>query len=162
MKGQKCPHASNNKGGQPPPNTRQKGVNTTPLMSAIFLHSREGKNAPLPAQKGCNTAPLISLDKCTVTSLAKLVDGSHILTGSLDKSAKFLDSRTLELIKLYVTERPVNAVAMSPLLDHVICLFLSIFPFLCYFILLTVLIKRFLESLCWSSKFHTSLHIFPP
>lgn len=29
------------------------------------------------------------------------------------------DARTLELIKTYVTERPVNAVTMSPLLDHV-------------------------------------------
>ncbi|KAM7270008.1 hypothetical protein ACFE04_029222 [Oxalis oulophora] len=28
------------------------------------------------------------------------------------------DTRTLTLIKTYVTERPVNAVAMSPLLDH--------------------------------------------
>ncbi|TYG55875.1 hypothetical protein ES288_D08G018300v1 [Gossypium darwinii] len=39
-------------------------------------------------------------------------------TGSLDKSAKLWDTRTLTLIKTYVTERPVNAVAMSPLLDH--------------------------------------------
>ncbi|MBA0865102.1 hypothetical protein Goshw_009003 [Gossypium schwendimanii] len=30
------------------------------------------------------------------------------------------DTRTLTLIKTYVTERPVNAVAMSPLLDHVV------------------------------------------
>ncbi|XP_058773766.1 eukaryotic translation initiation factor 3 subunit I-like [Vicia villosa] len=60
-----------------------------------------------------------SSHKKTVTSLAKSADGSHFLTGSLDKSAKIWDSRTLSLIKTYVTERPVNAVAMSPLLDHV-------------------------------------------
>ncbi|BBG99936.1 Transducin/WD40 repeat-like superfamily protein, partial [Prunus dulcis] len=65
--------------------------------------------------------------KKTITSLAKSVDGSHFLTGSLDKSAKaprlinsLWDIRTLTLIKTYVTERPVNAVAMSPLLDHVV------------------------------------------
>ncbi|CAI8606540.1 unnamed protein product [Vicia faba] len=58
--------------------------------------------------------------KKTITSLAKSADGSHFLTGSLDKSAKIWDSRTLSLIKTYVTERPVNAVAMSPLLDHVV------------------------------------------
>lgn len=58
--------------------------------------------------------------KKTVTSLAKSTDGSHFLTGSLDKSAKLWDSRTLTLIKTYVTERPVNAVAMSPLLNHVV------------------------------------------
>ncbi|KAG4198694.1 hypothetical protein ERO13_A05G102200v2 [Gossypium hirsutum] len=58
--------------------------------------------------------------KKTITSLTKSADGSHFLTGSLDKSAKLWDTRTLTLIKTYVTERPVNAVAMSPLLDHVV------------------------------------------
>ncbi|ONI18276.1 hypothetical protein PRUPE_3G206800 [Prunus persica] len=58
--------------------------------------------------------------KKTITSLAKSVDGSHFLTGSLDKSARLWDIRTLTLIKTYVTERPVNAVAMSPLLDDVV------------------------------------------
>ncbi|KAK8288489.1 hypothetical protein V6Z12_D07G128800 [Gossypium hirsutum] len=56
--------------------------------------------------------------KKTITSLTKSADGSHFLTGSLDKSAKLWDTRRLTLIKTYVTERPVNAVAMSPLLDH--------------------------------------------
>ncbi|KAF5184332.1 Eukaryotic translation initiation factor 3 subunit i [Thalictrum thalictroides] len=55
-----------------------------------------------------------------ITSLSKSADGSHFLTGSLDKSARLWDTRTLTLIKTYVTERPVNAVAMSPLLDHVV------------------------------------------
>ncbi|VVA17497.1 PREDICTED: eukaryotic [Prunus dulcis] len=58
--------------------------------------------------------------KKAITSLAKSVDGSHFLTGSLDKSAKLWDIRMLTLIKTYVTERPVNAVALSPLLDHVV------------------------------------------
>ncbi|KAL3641119.1 Eukaryotic translation initiation factor 3 subunit I [Castilleja foliolosa] len=58
--------------------------------------------------------------KKPITSLAQSDDGSHFLTGSLDKSAKLWDSRTLKLIKTYATERPVNAVAMSPLLDHVV------------------------------------------
>ncbi|PPD83729.1 hypothetical protein GOBAR_DD19337 [Gossypium barbadense] len=57
--------------------------------------------------------------KKTITSLTKSADGSHFLTGSLDKSAKLWDTRRLTLIKTYVTKRPVNAVAMSPLLDHV-------------------------------------------
>ncbi|GER27620.1 eukaryotic translation initiation factor 3subunit I [Striga asiatica] len=58
--------------------------------------------------------------KKTITSLTKSADGSHFLSGSLDKSAKLWDTRTLKLIKTYATERPVNAVAMSPLLDHVV------------------------------------------
>ncbi|KAJ6721378.1 EUKARYOTIC TRANSLATION INITIATION FACTOR 3 SUBUNIT I [Salix viminalis] len=43
--------------------------------------------------------------KKQITSLTKSADGSHFLTGSLDKSAK---------------NAQVNAVAMSPLLDHVV------------------------------------------
>ncbi|KAB2626749.1 hypothetical protein D8674_020367 [Pyrus ussuriensis x Pyrus communis] len=58
--------------------------------------------------------------KKTITSLTKSADGSHFVTGSLDQSAKLWDTRELTLIKTYVTERPVNAVAMSPLLDHVV------------------------------------------
>ncbi|PKI31427.1 hypothetical protein CRG98_048182 [Punica granatum] len=58
--------------------------------------------------------------KKAITSLMKSADGSHFLTGSHDKSAKLWDVRTLTLIKTYVTERPVNAVAMSPLLDHIL------------------------------------------
>ncbi|CAL5438934.1 unnamed protein product [Camellia sinensis] len=58
--------------------------------------------------------------KKTITSLTKSADSSHLLTGSLHKSAKLWDIRSVTLIKTYVTERPVNAVAMSPLLDHVV------------------------------------------
>ncbi|KAM5587870.1 eukaryotic translation initiation factor 3 subunit I [Rosa sericea] len=55
-----------------------------------------------------------------IKSLVKSKDGSHFLTGSRDKSAKLWDTRTLTLIKTYVTQPPINAVAMSPLLDHVV------------------------------------------
>ncbi|KAL0435229.1 UNVERIFIED_CONTAM: Eukaryotic translation initiation factor 3 subunit I [Sesamum radiatum] len=58
--------------------------------------------------------------KNTITSLSKSTDGSFFITGSLDRSAKLWDMRRLKLIKTYVTERPVNAVAMSPLIDHVV------------------------------------------
>ncbi|KAG6530577.1 hypothetical protein ZIOFF_012818 [Zingiber officinale] len=56
----------------------------------------------------------------TITSLSKSADGSHFVTGSSDKSAELWDARTLTLLKTYVTECPVNACAISPLLDHVV------------------------------------------
>lgn len=55
-----------------------------------------------------------------ITSLEKSKDGSHFLTGSRDKFGKLWDPRTLTLIKTYVAEDPVNAVAMSPVVDHVV------------------------------------------
>ncbi|TVU24421.1 hypothetical protein EJB05_26855, partial [Eragrostis curvula] len=53
----------------------------------------------------------------TITSLSKSSDWSHFITGSLDKSAKLWDRRTLTLIKTYVKERPVNDVDISPTHD---------------------------------------------
>ncbi|KAL2641437.1 hypothetical protein R1flu_009024 [Riccia fluitans] len=55
-----------------------------------------------------------------ISSLAKSADGSHFITGSHDKTAKLWDIRTLEVLKTYSTERPVNAAAISPTLDHVV------------------------------------------
>lgn len=54
-----------------------------------------------------------------ITSMSKSADGSHFITGSHDKTAKLWDIRTLKVLKTYTTERPVNAAAISPLLDHV-------------------------------------------
>lgn len=65
------------------------------------------------------TDPDISHKK-TVTDLQKSADGSHFITGSSDKTAKLWDVRTLNLLKTYQTERPINAAAISPLLDHVV------------------------------------------
>ncbi|CAI9112349.1 OLC1v1012788C1 [Oldenlandia corymbosa var. corymbosa] len=59
--------------------------------------------------------------KDKITSLEKAIDGgSNFITGSVDKSAKLWDIRTLELLKTYRTEQPLNAATMSPLLDHVV------------------------------------------
>ncbi|KAL1819095.1 hypothetical protein DCAR_0415348 [Daucus carota subsp. sativus] len=55
-----------------------------------------------------------------ITSLAKSRDGSHLLTASIDKSAKLWDIRSMKLLRTYKAEAPVNAVALSPLLDHVV------------------------------------------
>lgn len=56
------------------------------------------------------------------------------------------DARTLELIKTYVTERPVNAVTMSPLLDHVCIGGLQTIKFM----LLVYLFVLFLDKLFYN------------
>ncbi|WOG96127.1 hypothetical protein DCAR_0415458 [Daucus carota subsp. sativus] len=55
-----------------------------------------------------------------VTSLTKSRDGSCLLTGSIDQSAKLWDIRSMRLVRTYKAEAPVNAVTLSPLLDHVV------------------------------------------
>lgn len=46
-------------------------------------------------------------------------DGSHVITASLDKSAKLVDVQTFEVLKTYKTGRFVQSAAISPIFDHV-------------------------------------------
>jgi len=47
-------------------------------------------------------------------------DLTFLISSSKDCTAKLFDIETLEHIKTYTTERPVNSAAISPLKDHVI------------------------------------------
>ena len=47
------------------------------------------------------------------------LDQILVLSASKDNTAKLLDSETLDVIKTYRTERPVNSAAISPVKDHV-------------------------------------------
>uniref|UniRef100_A0A061RNP7 Eukaryotic translation initiation factor 3 subunit I n=1 Tax=Tetraselmis sp. GSL018 TaxID=582737 RepID=A0A061RNP7_9CHLO len=47
-------------------------------------------------------------------------DLTHMITASQDKTAKLLDAQTLEVLKTYKTERPINSADISPIFDHVV------------------------------------------
>jgi len=47
-------------------------------------------------------------------------DGTMFITASKDTNAMLWDSDTLEQLKVYKTERPVNSASISPLFDHVV------------------------------------------
>jgi len=47
-------------------------------------------------------------------------DGTMFVTASKDATAKLFDSDTLDCMKTYKTERPVNSAAISPIFDHVV------------------------------------------
>ena len=55
----------------------------------------------------------------TVCDLQMSADSSHLVTASKDKTAKLLDAQTLEVMKTYTTEYPVNTASLSPNEDHV-------------------------------------------
>ncbi len=45
-------------------------------------------------------------------------DGTHLVTASTDKQVKLVDTQTLEVLKVFPTDRPANAAALSPLFDQ--------------------------------------------
>lgn len=47
-------------------------------------------------------------------------DGTMFVTASKDTTAKLFDTDTLECLKTYKTERPVNSASISPIFDHVV------------------------------------------
>jgi len=47
-------------------------------------------------------------------------DGTMFITASKDNTSKLFDTDTLECLKTYKTERPVNSGSISPNLDHVV------------------------------------------
>ncbi|KAG2483807.1 hypothetical protein HYH03_017330 [Edaphochlamys debaryana] len=47
-------------------------------------------------------------------------DESHVITASLDKTAKLIDIESFQVLKTYKTGRFVQSAAMSPLFDHVV------------------------------------------
>lgn len=46
-------------------------------------------------------------------------DETHVITASLDKTARLIDVDTFEVMKTYKTGRFVQSAAISPLFDHV-------------------------------------------
>jgi len=55
-----------------------------------------------------------------VMSIRSNYDKTVFITASKDGSAKLFDLRSQEEIKVYETGRPINAAAVSPIMDHVI------------------------------------------
>ncbi|CAL5221339.1 g3515 [Coccomyxa viridis] len=47
-------------------------------------------------------------------------DGTHLATASTDKTVKLIDTQTLDVLRVYQTDRPANAVALSPIFDQIL------------------------------------------
>jgi len=47
-------------------------------------------------------------------------DGTMFVTASKDSTAKLFDVDSLEVLKTYKTERPINSAAVAPSMKHVI------------------------------------------
>jgi len=66
------------------------------------------------------TVKMTSEHQKSIVDLQSSKDGTMVITASKDSKAMLWDSDTMELLKTYKTERPVNSASISPLFDHVV------------------------------------------
>lgn len=62
----------------------------------------------------------VQLHTKLISDLKLSEDGTHMVTASIDKTSKLVDTGTFQTIKSYQTERPINSVDMSPILEHIV------------------------------------------
>lgn len=55
-----------------------------------------------------------------IMDLQKSPDNVALLSASKDHTAKLFDAKTLQHLKTYQSERPVNSAAISPIHDHIV------------------------------------------
>lgn len=55
-----------------------------------------------------------------VMDMQMSTDGTHFITASTDRTAKLVDTQSLEVLKEYKSAAPINSAAMSPIFDHVL------------------------------------------
>ena len=58
--------------------------------------------------------------KKAINSIQFSKDHSMVITASSDHTAKIYDAKSLQLLKTFTSDRPLNSAAMSPLFNHVI------------------------------------------
>ena len=58
--------------------------------------------------------------KKQINSIQFSKDHTMIITASSDHTAKIYDAKSLQLLKTFTSDRPLNSAAMSPLFNHVI------------------------------------------
>ena len=61
-----------------------------------------------------------ALHEKQVNDLQMSADGTHFVTASADRTAKLVDTQTLEVLKTYSSQVPINSAAVSPIFDHVL------------------------------------------
>jgi translation initiation factor 3 subunit I len=78
------------------------------LNPVYYLYYRTGKKNNL-----------VSEHAKSINDMQLSKDGALLITASKDCTAKLFNAETLECLKTYKTERPVNSAAISPIMDHV-------------------------------------------
>ncbi|XP_010221644.1 PREDICTED: eukaryotic translation initiation factor 3 subunit I-like, partial [Tinamus guttatus] len=76
-------------------------------------------NCPVSPQSGEQLSNIKEHTK-QINDIQTSRDMTMFITASKDNTAKLFDCTTLEHLKTFRTERPVNSAALSPIFDHVV------------------------------------------
>lgn len=101
------------------PRGRITRVEWTDLNKTLLTSSEDGFVRRWDAETGKLLAENQIHEK-NIADLQMSVDGTHFITASYDRSAKLVDTQTLEVLKTYQSTVPVNAATISPIFDHVL------------------------------------------
>ncbi|CAG2109528.1 unnamed protein product [Medioppia subpectinata] len=91
-----------------------------PLDESIITGHESGHIVNWDVRKPKNKLKDVFVHKYQINDLQYNKDQTLFISASKDNTAKLFDTNTLEHIKTYKTERPVNSAAISPIRDHVV------------------------------------------
>ncbi|KAL7420899.1 translation initiation factor eIF3 subunit [Cryptotrichosporon argae] len=91
-----------------------------PLSDFILTGHESGKVAKFDAKSGAEVGSNEDSHKAVVTDMQLSPDGTYFITSSKDKTARLFDVETLDEMKVYTTETPLNSACIAPLRPYVI------------------------------------------
>uniref|UniRef100_A0A183E4N5 Serine-threonine kinase receptor-associated protein n=1 Tax=Gongylonema pulchrum TaxID=637853 RepID=A0A183E4N5_9BILA len=96
----------------------------THLDDTLCIGNEKGNLHQYDIRKGVGSDDVVNFNdeahKFQINDMQMSADESFLITASKDKTARLFDARTLDCLKTYKAERPVNSAAISPIRDHVI------------------------------------------
>lgn len=101
------------------PRGRIARIEWTDLNRTLISASEDGVVRRWDVETGKCTAEAAIHEK-HIMDLQMSPDGTHFVTASTDRTAKVVDTESLEVLKTFKSTVPVNSAAISPLFDHVL------------------------------------------
>jgi translation initiation factor 3 subunit I len=89
------------------------------ILNATILTGHEDGTIRIWDFETCEELSSTKKHTASITDFQFSADKSHFITASKDTTSLIFDTTTLEVLKTYSTDRPVNAAAISPLKPHV-------------------------------------------
>ncbi|KAL1412434.1 translation initiation factor eIF3 subunit [Vanrija albida] len=91
-----------------------------PLSEFILTGHDSGKVAKYDAKTGEEVNYVDDAHTSSITDIQLSPDGTYFITSSKDKTARIFDSDTLQEMKVFPTETPLNSACIAPLRPYVI------------------------------------------